>query len=131
MGIKETSRRGIFAVVGCEISITRVPEADPIIEAGLITDSIVATSASRNLFLFALKRSRRIYYAARSSALLVLALTDTFPRVTASRHIVLSRGHPVQFSLPRLVSRLFFASFIPSASVVRLPSALAHAPLLG
>lgn len=52
-------------MVDCEISITRVPEADSIIEAGLITDSIVATSASRNLFLFALKHSRRIYYAAR------------------------------------------------------------------
>lgn len=65
-------RAGIFAVVGCEISITRVPEADSIIEAGLITDSIVATSAPRNLFLFALKRTRRIYYAARSSARLCL-----------------------------------------------------------
>ena len=54
----------IFAVVDGEISITRVPEVDSIIEAGLITDSIVATSASRNLFLFALKHSRRIYYAA-------------------------------------------------------------------
>lgn len=57
---------GIFAVVGCEISITRVPGADSIIGTGLITDSIVATSAPRNLFLFAPKRVRRIYYAARS-----------------------------------------------------------------
>lgn len=61
-------------MVGCEISITRVPGADSIIGTGLITDSIVATSAPRNLFLFAPKRVRRIYYAARSSALLVRTL---------------------------------------------------------
>lgn len=87
----------IFAVVGCEISITRVPEVDSIIEAGLITDSIVATSASRNLFLFALKHSpvASIMQRDPSAHACALALSDTFPRVTPSRHIVLSRGHPV------------------------------------
>lgn len=121
-------RAGIFAVVGCEISITRVPEADSIIEAGLITDSIVATSAPRNLFLFALKRTRRIYYAARSSARLCLrgrTLWHLFPvlyrRVTSFYHTDI----PCNFLFP-----VYFPSLSRFVRPPVSPTPFPHPPLL-
>lgn len=119
---------GVFAVVGCEISITRVPETDSIIEAGLITDSIVATSAPRNLFLFAPKRSRRIYYASRSSAH-ACARTPWHlsPCYSVASHRSIARTSRVIFSSPA-VSRLFLASFSLRPSPARRASLFANSP---